>query len=79
MDNTAVLKSIFVEIFQEDAANINEASSQDTIEKWDSMGMVNLIMSIEQKFAVEFDILEIADFKTFGIIKSALEEKGIQF
>lgn len=79
MDNTTKLKNIFVEVFDENMENINDESTPDTVEKWDSMGAVNLMMAIEQKFEIDFDILEIADLKSFALIKASLINKGISF
>jgi acyl carrier protein len=71
------LFQIFSEVFNVPLDSLNNASSQDTISEWDSFGMVSIINEIEKKFNVEFDLLEIADFKNIGIIRSILIEKGV--
>ncbi len=58
---------------------INKDSSSDTLNGWDSLGMVNLIIELEQIFKVKFDIFEIADLQNIKIIKKTLERKGINF
>ncbi|GEM_PF-489534 len=79
MNNTSKLFEVFSSLFKVDPRDLNDESSSDTIPNWDSMGMVNLVVELEQVFGVQFDLLEIADFKNIGIIKSILAEKGIQF
>jgi len=79
MNNTEKLYKVVADLFRVEPAELNEDSSQDTIPNWDSLGMVNLISELEQTFGVEFDLLEIADFKTVGIIKSTLADKGVEF
>lgn len=79
MNNEQKLIQAVADVFRVDVASVNEASSQDTIPKWDSLGIVNLVTELEQVFGVQFDILEIADFRTVAIIKSILAEKGIHF
>jgi acyl carrier protein len=79
MDNDAKLRQVFADLFNIDAGELNDQSSQDTIPNWDSLGMVNLVSELEQAFDVQFDLMEIADFKNIGIIKSILMEKGISF
>ena len=59
--------------------SIDALSSQDTIEGWDSMAMVNLVTELKALFEVEFNILEIAEFHNVEIIKLVLMEKGIEF
>ena len=75
MDTENALKKIFIEVFDEKIENISDESSQESIENWDSMGMVRLMVAIENEFNVEFDILDISELKTFSIVKGALEKK----
>ena len=58
---------------------IDMNSNQDSVEKWDSLAMVNLVTELETIYGVQFDILEIADFHSVEIIKLILIEKGISF
>ena len=75
MDTENALKKIFIEVFDEKIENISDESSQESIENWDSMGMVRLMVAIENEFNVELDILDISELKTFSIVKGALEKK----
>lgn len=79
MSNQQKLFQAVADVFRVDVATVDEASSQDTIAKWDSLGIVNLVTELEQVFGVQFDILEIADFRSVAIIKSILAEKGVRF
>lgn len=79
MNNEQKLFQAVADVFRVNVAAVSEASSQDTIPKWDSLGIVNLVTELEQVFGVQFDILEIADFRNVAIIKSILAEKGIRF
>jgi acyl carrier protein len=79
MNNDQKLFQAVADVFQVDAAVVNESSSPDTIPKWDSLGIVHLVTELEQAFGVQFDILEIADFRNVAIIKSILAEKGVRF
>jgi len=79
MNNEQKLFQAVADVFQVDAAVVSESSSPDTIPKWDSLGIVHLVTELEQAFGVQFDILEIADFRNVAIIKSILAEKGVRF
>ncbi len=48
-------------------ADINENSSNESIELWDSMAQVNLMMSLEQTFDIE---LEVEDFMKLNSVKA---------
>ena len=79
MDNWRKLIESISSILDVPVGSIDALSSQDTIEGWDSMAMVNLVTELEALFEVEFDILEIAEFHNVEIIKLVLIEKGIEF
>ena len=79
MSNEQKLFQSIADVFRVDIATINIDSSPDTVPKWDSLGVVHLVTELEQAFGVQFDILEIADFRSVSIIKSILLEKGITF
>lgn len=79
MDNQRKLFQVFADVLKADIANLDEKSSPDTIQNWDSLAVVSLVSELEQTFGVQFDILEIADFRNVGIIKSILMEKGVVF
>ena len=77
--NINILAEIFSELFNTDLADFNDSLSRDQILEWDSIGTVKLINELESNFNVEFDILEISNLHSVGIIKSVLTEKGVNF
>lgn len=79
MSNDEKLRRAIADVLNADPASLTDASSPDTVAGWDSLAMVNLVAELEAAFGVEFDILEIAEFHTVGIIKSTLQDKGISF
>lgn len=79
MDNNKELFQVFADVLKVDIGTLDESSSPDTIRNWDSLAVINLVCELERTFLVQFDILEIADFRNIGIVKSILMEKGIAF
>jgi len=79
MSNLQTLFETVGEVFKVDPSTLDESSSQDSIERWDSFGMINLINELEMIFEVNFNVLEIVEFRTIVIIKDALEAKGVDF
>jgi len=79
MSNEEILFNSISEVLGVPRAVINEKSSQDNIEKWDSLAIVNMVTELELIFEVEFDILEIVEFYSVEIIKLILIDKGIKF
>jgi acyl carrier protein len=59
------LKDIFAIIFEVDVSAINNDSSPDNIESWDSMNHMNLILAIEEEFQLKIlddDAVELLSF-----------------
>ena len=79
MNNQERLYNVFVSLFAVPAAEVTDDLSQDNVQMWDSFGMVNLVAELENEFDIRFDLLEISDFRTVGLVKTILIEKGIKF
>ena len=71
MSNQEKLFKAIANALKIDIHLINKDSSSDTLNGWDSLGMVNLIIELEQIFKVKFDIFKIADFQNIKIIKNS--------
>ena len=79
MDNNAKLSQVVATIFNVDPSSITEDSSVDTIEQWDSLNHLKLVLALEQEFDVSFTEEETVDILNFQLIKMTLEEHGVNF
>lgn len=70
------LKQIFHDLFGTPLDKINDNSSPNNIEKWDSMGHLNLVMAIEQSFQIKLKDQDVVRMFNFALIKDIL--KGYQ-
>lgn len=68
------IKDVMASVFGIDAASINEDSSQDNIEQWDSIKTLDLIVSLEEEFDVSIPLEEVGNMTYFKYIKLTLEE-----
>ena len=71
------IKRIFEEIFETSVINkdFKELKLND-IEQWDSIGNLNLLLAIEQKFDVKFTTKEIEDFSSIKKIYELLKSRN---
>ena len=53
---------------------INDGSSPDDIEAWDSLKHMNLILALEQEFGVHFTDEQIVEMLNVALIINVLEE-----
>ena len=56
--------------------HITEDSSPDTVEKWDSIKHLNLILALEEEFDVQFSDDEVVEMLSVELILLTLKEKG---
>lgn len=69
------LKQVMAEILEVDVASINEETSQDSIDQWDSLKQMNLVVALEEEFDIEFEDEDIANLLNYKLIKLTIEEK----
>lgn len=67
------LREIFSSVFGVKADSLTDDDSPKTIEGWDSINHINLVLAIEGEFDVVFEPEEIADLNTFGAIRARLD------
>ena len=56
---------------------VNEHSSPENIEQWDSLGHMNLILALEEDLRIKFTDEEIAQMTDVDLILKALRNKNI--
>jgi acyl carrier protein len=69
------LKDRIITVLQKvfELEQIDENASQQNIEKWDSLGHLNLIVALEEEFDVSFEPEEIAEMTSVQIIIRKIE------
>jgi len=67
------VRSIASDIFGVPADKIGAESSPETIENWDSMQHLNLVLAIEEKFGVQLEPEDIEQMKNIGAVAALVE------
>jgi len=68
------LKKIMSDIFGIELNEISENSSPDNIQKWDSLGHLNLITSIEEEFGITIDEDQMIQMLNFKLVLVVIKE-----
>lgn len=68
------IKEVMSAVFEVDADSINEESSQDNIENWESIKTLDLIVALEEEFSVTIPLEEVGNMTNFKYIKLMIEE-----
>jgi len=69
------VQDIFRDIFDEDDLVIEESSSSDDIEDWDSLNHINLVSAIEKEFKIRFALGELQSLKDVGAMIDLMVQK----
>lgn len=69
------LQTLFADIFEVPVTTIRPDSSPDTIETWDSIRHLNLVLALEQQFNVQFEPEEIVQLLSLELTADLLNEK----
>ena len=69
------VRGIAADLFQMAPAGITAESSPESIDAWDSVQHLNLVLALEQQFDVQFEPDEMDRMKTVGQIAAMLGQK----
>jgi acyl carrier protein len=71
------LKNILAQVLKIDTSIINDTSSPDNIQSWDSFNGLMLVTELEKGFAVKFTIDEVMAVRNVKDIKDSLRQHGV--
>jgi len=69
------VQDIFRDIFDEDNMVIEDKTTSDDIEDWDSLNHINLVSAIEKEFEIRFALGELMALKDVGAMIDLMIEK----
>ena len=70
------VENLLSEVLQIPASKITEDLAMSDVEAWDSLKHMELIVSLEQSFGIEFSFDEIVAMQSVRNIKRVLRERG---
>ena len=65
---------ILANVLSVPAQEITDEASPDTVESWDSVAHMNLVMALEEEFGVQFTDVQILEMMSFELILLVLKE-----
>ena len=60
------LNEVFRDVFDDDSITVNDATTSNDIEEWDSLEHINLIAAVEQEFGMRFSMGQVVSMKNAG-------------
>ena len=69
------LDEVFQDVFDDDSIHVTDSTTANDIEDWDSLEHISLIVSIEHKFNIKFNMGEITSLKNVGEMVDIIIER----
>ena len=70
------LNEIFQEVFDDEDIVVDAGTNSDTIEDWDSLEHINLVVAIEKAFGLKFSMDEVTGMKNVGEMVEIIKARG---
>ena len=74
----AKLEQVFRDIFDEEELTINNETTAEDIEDWDSLAHINLVVATEKEFDVKFALGELQTLQNVGDMVDLVIRKSIK-
>ena len=69
------LDVVFQDVFDDESIQVNDSTTADDIEDWDSLEHINLVVAIENKFGIKFNMNEVTSMKNVGEMVDIILER----
>lgn len=60
------LNEVFRDVFDDEEIVVNDATTSNDIEDWDSLEHINLVSAVEQAFGIKFSMGQVVTMKNVG-------------
>lgn len=79
MDNLAVYKKVFMDVFGISESDLGDGFTTDNVEKWDSVTQMILVTELENQFDIMIDIDDIYELTSFMKGIEVIRKYGVEF
>jgi acyl carrier protein len=69
---------IISQVMNVSSEEVNEGSSPESLERWDSFQHINLVLALEEEFKIRFTDEEIIQMRNASMILETLRNKGVK-
>ena len=70
------LNQVFRDVFDDDSITVNESTTAEDIEDWDSLNHITLIDAVESEFGVRFTMGEVSGMKNVGEMAQIIRDRA---
>lgn len=71
-----MLDEVFQDVFDDEEIHVTPETTANDIEDWDSLEHINLVVAVENKFGIKFNMNEVVSFKNVGEMVDVIKERA---
>jgi acyl carrier protein len=68
------ISKVFSMLFAIDPSQVNEDTSPENLEAWDSIGHMHLVQALEEEFEISFSDAQVVEMLNFKLVKITVME-----
>lgn len=72
------IQSVLADVFGLNPEDVGRDTSTDTVEDWDSLHHLTVVLSLEEEFGIHFDDEETISIVTFELIAAIVRDHLVQ-
>jgi acyl carrier protein len=72
------INKIFIKILEDDSIVLNDNTTTNDIDAWDSLNHIQIITAIEKHYKIRFELNELLNFKDVGDLCNGIQKKIIK-
>ena len=69
------LNEVFRDVFDDESITVNDQTTADDIEDWDSLEHINLMAAVESEFGIKFSMGQVVTMKNVGEMVEIILQK----
>lgn len=69
------LNEVFRDVFDDESITVNDTTTADDIEDWDSLEHINLMAAVESEFGIKFSMGQVVTMKNVGEMADIILQK----
>ena len=69
------LNEVFRDVFDDESITVNDQTTADDIEDWDSLEHINLMAAVESEFGIKFSMGQVVTMKNEGEMEDIILQK----
>ena len=69
------LNEVFRDVFEDESITVNDQTTADDIEDWDSLEHINLMAAVESEFGIKFSMGQVVTMKNVGEMVDIILQK----